>query len=76
MIGRSEIVAIINTVWDAVGASKVGPIVIDDPDTGEPQLQTVSYNTFLAILNKVVPMETTLSGEMNCSETSIKVSSQ
>ena len=56
ILSRNEITAIINTVWDGVCQSKTGPIVKED-ESGLPQIQVVAYNTFLGIVQKVMPMD-------------------
>src|SRR6185369_12879234 len=69
MIGRRELTAIINTVWDAVETSEAGPILGENEDTGELGVRGISYKTFLRILGEVIPMEVVQGGEVNPNDT-------
>ena len=63
MIGRNQITAIINTCWDAVNASKAGPIQIQN-DAGETILNSVGYNVFLNTVAKLIPTDFNMKGEI------------
>ena len=68
MIGRPEIVAIINTCFDAVNASKVGPIYnADDQKT----YNTIAYNTFLYAVQKMLPQAMDLNMSGDCTSTEV-----
>ena len=55
---RSEIVAAINSVYDAVNSSKAGPIYGEDAG----DLKSLGYQAFIVVLGKVMP--TSFDGNM------------
>lgn len=55
MIGRPELIAIINTAHDAVNASKVGPLVVGEDENGHPKYNSLAYNALLYSIQKMVP---------------------
>lgn len=68
MTGRPELIAIINTVYDAVDASKMGPMLISK--IGEERTYSgVALQTFQNVLAQMVPKAMDVSGEMDMSGT-------
>ena len=64
MISRNELVAIINTAYDAVNASKAGPIFGEEnPEDGQRPFMLLGYNTYLYAIQKLVPCAIEMSGE-------------
>jgi hypothetical protein len=51
---ESQIAKIINTAYDGVERSKVGKIV-DDNAIGVERVHHVAFNTYLTILNNLIP---------------------
>ena len=54
MIARQEIIACINTAFDAVNQSKVGPIFRKD-EAGQEVFNTLAMNTYYYVVQKIVP---------------------
>lgn len=54
MPSQQELVACVNAAFDAVNASKVGPIMYLN-DAGEKTLNNLAMNTYYYVLQKIVP---------------------
>lgn len=65
MLTKNEIVAAINLALDATEASKAGPIYVEN-EVGEKVFGTLSYNVFLAVLNRILPVAMDAKFETNC----------
>ncbi|QGH73049.1 MAG: hypothetical protein [Siphoviridae sp. ctCJE6] len=65
-----EIQIIIDTAYEAVLRSKVGPLTVTDPSgnvihgpDGQPILRVLAMNTFLCVLSSIIPK--TITGEID-----------
>ena len=54
MLKSSQIAALINEIFDGVERSKCGDIV-KIGDNGKPELQSLAYNTYMTVLNNMLP---------------------